>query len=472
MRISYDNALSTSTTMLLRGEYATMLQYLMNSMRENYLTLHQSSCPNPSNPNTPASSLRTDAYVAFVQQVVSLLQQHTPDILPIDKFFTDSSAFPLPSDDPTYLIGKLRNYGLKLTQPRTHKQLTAFFQTVCDRAAVDGEQEYLVNQLVLAMEGERECGGDTLTLRSFLMRGVFPAYVQCAFGHGTAGWVLAMPIVRAATRVIEGIRAEVDSCELGAVRAVILTLGGWVSGVLRALLEGLIGKEMAERGWFFHNPNPMGVMVVLAVESVVGCLPVLDWLVMQPGQGDVEDETGGGSWRMEGKSIVEAVAILVRIIAWINENAFHPPSSDTITSIRGTCRALGISFTHSRVGRGPANDFEHIQHAYLASLHSSLTHEWHHVSTITGDLTLIRNGARRTVSQKSTTSWTEVVNDEVDDRESCILLAKRVFLEFLETAARTEAWGGVVMEERRDIWEGEMGRAGRRGMADSGELFF
>ncbi|RPB20285.1 hypothetical protein L211DRAFT_771909, partial [Terfezia boudieri ATCC MYA-4762] len=278
MRISYDNALSHSTAMLLGGEYATMLQYLMNSMRENYLTLHQNSCPNLSNPNTPVSCLRTDAYVAFVQQVVSLLQQHTPDILPIDKFFTDSSAFPLPSDDPTYLIGKLRNYGLKLTQPRTHKQLSAFFQTVCDRAAVDGEQEYLVNQLVLAMEGERECNGGTLTLRSFLMRGIFPAYVQCAFGHGTAGWVLAMPIVRAATRVVEGIRAELDSCEFGAVRAVITTLGGWVSAVLGALLEGLIEIEMGERGWFFHDPNPLGVMLVLAVESVVGCLPVLDWL--------------------------------------------------------------------------------------------------------------------------------------------------------------------------------------------------
>ncbi|KAF8433806.1 Mus7/MMS22 family-domain-containing protein [Terfezia claveryi] len=476
MRISYDNALSHSTAILLGGEYTTMLQYLMNSMRENYLTLHQNSCPNPSNPNTPVSSLRTDAYVAFVQQIVSLLQQHTPDILPIDKFFTDSSAFPLPSDDPTYLIGKLRNYGLKLTQPRTHKQLTAFFQTVCDRAAVDGEQEYLVNQLVLAMEGEREYDGNTLTLRSFLMRGIFPAYVQCAFGHETAGWVLAMPIIRAATRVVEGIRAELDSCEFGAVRAVISTLGDWVSGVLGALLEGLIAIEMGERGWFFHDPNPLGVMLVLAVESVVGCLPVLDWLVLQPGQGDVEDETGIGSWRMEGQCIVETMAKLVRIIAWINENVFYPPSAVTISSIRSTCSTLGTSFTPSRVSRGPINEvqhIQHIQHAYLKSLHSSLTHEWHHVSTATDDLMLFRNGARRMVNQKSTTSWTAVCNGvEVDDPESCILLAKRVFLEFLMTAARTETWGEVVMEERRDIWEGEIGRGGRRGRGESAGLFF
>lgn len=456
MRISYDNALSTSTSTLLRGEYTTMLQYLMNSMRENYLTLQQSSCPNSSNPNT---SLRTDTYVAFVQQVVSLLQQHTPDILPIDKFFTDSSAFPLPSDDPTYLIGKLRNYGLKLTQPRTHKQLTAFLQTVCDRAAVDGEQEYLVNQLVLAMEGEREYGGDTLTLRSFLMRGVFPAYVQCAFGHGAAGWVLAMPIVRVAARVVEGIRAELDSCEFGAVRAVISTLGGWVSGVLRALLEGLIEKEVAERGWFFHNANPVGVMLVITVESVVGCLPILDWLLIQAGHDD-EDETGINSWHMERKWIVEMVAMLVRIVTWINDNTFDPPSNATIQSIRSTCRAI---ITPSGVPRGPANELQFIQHAYLTSLHFSLSHEWHHVSSTTDDLMLSRNGTRRTVNRKSTTSWTEIFNEvEVDNRASFRLLAKRVFLEFLETAARTEIWGEVVMQERRDIWDGEMGRAGKR----------
>jgi len=441
-----------------------MLAYLMNSMRENYLTLLQSSCPNPPNPDTAVDPLRTNTYVVFVQQVVSLLQQHTPDILPIDKFFTDSTAFPLPSDDPTYLIGKLRNYGLKLTQPRTHKQLTAFFQTVCDRAAVDGEQEYLVNQLVLAMEGEREYGGDALTLRSFLMRGVFPAYVQCAFGHGTAGWVLAIPIIRAATRVVEGIRAELDSCALGAVRAVLSTLSGWVSGVLRALLEGLIEKEMAEWGWFFHNPNPVGVVLVLVVESVIGCLPVLDWLLVHAGQGDVGDETGVDSWRMEGKYILETVAILVRIIAWINENAFDPPSSATIASIRGTCRALGTTLTAAR------NEFQHIQRAYLTSLHSSLTHEWRHASPATDDLVLFQNGARRVVNRKSTTSWSEVFKGvEVGDWETCRVVAKKVFLEFLETAARTELWGEVVMEERRDIWVGEAGRW-KRGSA-VGELF-
>ncbi|KAF8416746.1 Mus7/MMS22 family-domain-containing protein [Tirmania nivea] len=472
MRISYYNALSNPTAMLLRGEYTTMLQYLMNSMRENYLTLYQSCYPNPPISNTPVSSVHSNAYVTFVQQVVSLLQQHTPDILPIDKFFTDSSAFPLPSDDPTYLVGKLRNYGLKLTQPRAHKQLTAFFQTVCDRAAVDGEQEYLVNQLVLAMEGEREYGGDMLTLRSFLMRGVFPAYVQCAFGYGTAGWVLAMPIVRAATRAVEGIRAELDSCEFGAVRAVISALGGWVLGVLRALLEGLIEKEMAERGWFLDNPNPVGVMLVLAVESVVGCLPVLDWLVMQPGQGDDEDEAGNGPWGMEGKWIVDMVAILVRIVAWINENAFYPPSGATISSIRDTCRTIGTIFTPSSAARGPANELQYIQHAYLTSLHSSLTHEWH-VSTTTDDLMFFQNGARRMANRKSTTSWMELFGEvDVNDRESCRALAKRVFLEFLKAAARTEIWGEVVKEEEREIWEREMGRAGRRGRRELGVLLF
>lgn len=461
MRVSYERSLFSSTATLLRGEYSQILQHLMNSMRDNYLTLQQ--IVNPANLTTASSTPQTDSYVTFVQQVVSLLQQHTPDIHPIDKFFTDSAVFPLPSDDPTYVISKLRNYGLTLTQSRKHRQLTAFFQTLCERAAVDGEQEYLVNQLVLAMEGEREQGGDMVTLRSFLFRGVFPAYAECAFGCGTAGWMLAMPIARTVTRIVAGIRAEIDSCEFGNIRGFINTLGEWVECVLQALVNGFVDQEVIS-GWIARGPDPTLAMVVLLVESVVGCLPVLDWLLVHSGQIQVEED-GTGGFYMETKRVTELVEMLIGMISWTNECIFNLTSqaclitfNDIYTEVNTALSGIG---TRSHSG---SNNFEQIHSSYLASLHSSLKQEWHPAAVGSKDLVLFRNGVRRPVNRKSTTSWQEVFGGE-RGAENHEALTRRVMLEFFETAARTEVWGNYVRWQKKDVWDGEVGRRGRAGRA-------
>ena len=416
----------------------------MKSMRENYLTLQQAIDTSSNN-----YSFRTDVYVTFVQQVVSLLQQHTPDIIPVDKFFTDSSAFPLPSDDPTYVVGKLRNYALKLNQPQTHKQLAAFFQSACERAAIDGEQDYLVNQLTLAMEGEQEQSGKVVTLRAFLMQGIFPAYVQCAFGWKVAGWMLAIPVVKAASRAIEGIRAELNSFEFGAVLAVIQTLRGWIRGVMSALVEGFIGIDTLERR---NEPDPVVAMAVLMIQSVVGCLPLLDWLLEQEYAGNEEE------WEMERKWTVDMVVLLIHIIAQLMPSSvppheFFPPTS----SIHNVHRDFNDLFCGTGI---PVNKFEHVHSAYLNTHQSSLSNEWHCVSPSSEELVFTRNSSRRTVSRKSTSLWVEVFAG-VEDGEGCRKLLGQVIREFLEAAARTGVWGWVVRESRRDIWEGEVGRRGR-----------
>lgn len=436
IRIAYDDSPEGSS---LRGEYCILLQSLMRSMRENYL--HQAS------PN--------DVYVPFVQQVVSLLQQHTPDIIPIDKFFTDSSAFPLPSDDPTYVVGKLRNYALKLSQPQTHKQLAAFFQSVCERAAIDGEQDYLVNQLSLAMEGEQEQSRKVVTLRAFLMQGIFPAYVQCAFEWKVAGWMLAIPVVNAASRAIERIRAELNSFESGAILAVIHTLRGWIRGVMRALMEGFIGIDMSER---WDGPDPVVAMAVLMIQSVAGCLPVLDWLLEQECRGSEEEE-----WDMERRWTVDIVVLLIRIIAWLANNKFSSVLPHEFLTPTAMIHDIRKDFNVLFCGTGiPANKFEHVHSMYLNNHQSSLNNEWHCVSPNSEELVFTRNSSRRIVSRKSTSLWVEVFAG-VEGGEGCRKLVGRVIREFLEAAARTGIWGWAVRESRRDIWEGEVGRRGKVG---------
>lgn len=173
----------------------------------------------------------SSAYVKFVQQVVEYLQQHWIDLISIDKFFTDSVAFPLPTNDPLYVVGRLRNYGLKLHYPRARKTLFSFFQSLCQRAAVDGQQEYLVSQLTTALSGNFENGDPTKpTIRAFFLEAIFPVYLECTFRE-SCGWILAVPILKASDRVILRMREDIDSTLYGCVKSVL--------SMLTSLLEGM-----------------------------------------------------------------------------------------------------------------------------------------------------------------------------------------------------------------------------------------
>jgi len=185
---------------VLLQESRDLLRHLMASMKTNYQELGH------------GTNVR-GAYVDFVHRVVEFLQQHTSDICSIDKFFTDSSAFPLPATDPEYVVGRMKSYGVRLADSRTPKQLVAFLQTVTERAAVDNQQTYLVEQLYLSMFDSFEVGDATNpTLRSFLLQAVFPAYISAAF-NSSMGWLLAKPILQAVQRMYGHILEDVDGAD-------------------------------------------------------------------------------------------------------------------------------------------------------------------------------------------------------------------------------------------------------------------
>lgn len=156
---------------------------------------------------------------------------HSTDLVAVNPFFTDSSAFPLPAADPTYVVGKLKNYALKLQHQNGHKPLIAFFETICVRAAVDREQEYLVSQLTTALSGTFEDGDPNKpTLRAFFVGVVFPVYVECTFRE-PCGWIQAVPILKAAEQVIFTMREDIDSSLYGCVTSVL--------SMLTSLLEAM-----------------------------------------------------------------------------------------------------------------------------------------------------------------------------------------------------------------------------------------
>ncbi|KXT14505.1 hypothetical protein AC579_9559 [Pseudocercospora musae] len=179
-----------------RSIYAAVLRQLMQAMKQNYQELHMEE------ESEVADATAQGSYIEFVQHVVSLLQQHTSDICKVDPFFTDSNAFPLPVRDPTYVVGKLKRYSPRLDEAKSRKELAVFMQTVSERAAADGQQQYLAEQLFEAMKATPEGNLSTApSLRHVLLTSMFPAYINTTFAT-TCGWVLAIPILEACKQVV------------------------------------------------------------------------------------------------------------------------------------------------------------------------------------------------------------------------------------------------------------------------------
>ncbi len=260
MRVSLEQAVFDSAVdaAQLRQEYKDLLKHLMGTMKHNYQELGH------------GSNIR-GAYVDFVHGVVSFLQQHTSAICPIDRFFTDNGAFPLPAADPTYVVGQLKNYALRLQDQRTPKQLAVFLQSVSERAAVDGQQPYLVDQLHAAMSNAFEASvAAKPTLRSFIIKAIIPAYTSLAFTT-QSGWILALPFLLALRKVFSELLLDLDGCDYDSVAAVASIVTVFLDSVRRSLGVLLYPSGLLGEGRFLKTLSAY-------YAAITAILPVLDYL--------------------------------------------------------------------------------------------------------------------------------------------------------------------------------------------------
>ena len=183
----------------LRAEYQDLLKHLMTQMKQNYLALGQ------------GSNFR-GAYVDFLHCVVESLQEHTSSIGVVDRFFTDSSTFPLPTSDPNYVVGKLKSYGTRLSDPKMQKEVVVFLQSVSERAAADRRQDSLVMQLQTAMSSSLHNAIAGPTLCALLAKAIVPAYIQVAFKN-SVGWVFAVPFLKALQKVFKEVHLGLNGCD-------------------------------------------------------------------------------------------------------------------------------------------------------------------------------------------------------------------------------------------------------------------
>lgn len=267
IRVSVENAVfePSMNGNELRQEVKDLLKHLMATMKRNYQELGH------------GSNVR-GAYVDFVHRVIEFLQQHTSTICPIDRFFTDNGAFPLPATDPTYVVGQLKNYGLRLQDARTPKQLVVFLQSVSERAAIDGQQPYLVGQLHTAMSNDFELGVfSTPTLRSFIVKNIVPAYIEMAFSTA-CGWVLAMPYLQALQKVFGEVLEDLDGANSGSVAAIASTITAFLDSIRHS-----IGRLIDHSGQS-RTKDARTLRTLSACYSAMSALlPVLDYLVRLPG---------------------------------------------------------------------------------------------------------------------------------------------------------------------------------------------
>ena len=264
MRLSLEEAVSDSSrdVALLRQGYHSLLKHMMGTMKHNYQELGH------------GSHIR-GSYVEFVHHVVELLQQHTSTICPVDRYFTDNGAFPLPATDPTYVVGQLKNYALRLGDTGTLKQLTVFLQSVSERAAVDGQQDYLVSQLHIAMsDASEDCQSKKPTLRSFLVKAVVPAYLGLAYAPigRDCGWILVLPYLRALQRIFTELMLDLDGANASSVDGVISIINAYLDSMYQTLKSFLSSSMTLVEA---------GILKLMSAcySTLTAALPTLDYVV-------------------------------------------------------------------------------------------------------------------------------------------------------------------------------------------------
>lgn len=261
MRMALEDAHCEMSSDLVnvRQEYVAMVKNLMNTMKRNYQELGQ-------------GSVIKGAYVEFVQRVIEFLQQHTSDFCPVDRFFVDSAGFPLPATDPTYIVGRLRNYALRLHDSRTPKQLAVFLQSVCERAAVDGQQNYLAGQLHTAMSNVIERGSTGKpTLQSFLVKGIIPAYIEVAFGT-SIGWLLVSPILQAVRDVFRQLFKSLNGASTSSINAVASILTAFLNSARSATRLLTVHSGLLEQSHILR-------LLKLVYSGITALVPVIDYII-------------------------------------------------------------------------------------------------------------------------------------------------------------------------------------------------
>ncbi len=251
----------------LRQEYNQLLKRLMLVMKKNV----QEMQPDAKNRHK---------YIKIIQDVVGLLQEYTSDICPVDSFFTDSEEFPLPTNDPSYVVGRLKNYGYRTASPGVLKQLAVYIRIRCESAAQNDQQFQLSHQLRQSMYSGYETGNPkNPTMRWVFVMGIFPAYLKVSLRNPESGWILAKPILDATRGMFKDLGQALNPLDLssiGSVVDIIMTIFESLYWTLNSVFKTAEGREKDPKD--FLNTRIAFQTYNVIFFTIASALPVLDFL--------------------------------------------------------------------------------------------------------------------------------------------------------------------------------------------------
>ncbi|EUC38975.1 hypothetical protein COCCADRAFT_81580 [Bipolaris zeicola 26-R-13] len=241
-----------------RRLYACILKDFMTSMKYNYQQLSQ-------------GTTITGAYVEFVQKIVQFLKQYTSDIVPVLPFFTDSAAFPLPAEDPTYVVARLCGYAPKLSDSGKAKQLSVFMQTVAQQAAADNQQTYLVHQLTTALCTDQAPAADRATLRSVLLQAIFPAYLEEMLSSSTA-FAICLPILQALPPTLDTMIFDLRINQPESLALIATSIVSISNAFIRAT------EQLKDNRHLLHRPYVLSALTHI-LDAMTSILPPLEYII-------------------------------------------------------------------------------------------------------------------------------------------------------------------------------------------------
>ncbi|KAL4893169.1 Mus7/MMS22 family-domain-containing protein [Aspergillus ambiguus] len=281
-----------------KQEYRELVQRMMLSMKANYQELGS------------GTAVAQSDYVDFVHRVVGFLQQYTRDICPVDHFFTDPSSFPLPLDDPTYIVARVKSYEPKLSSGKSAKALIVFIQSASERAAIDRRQTYFVEQLHASMEEAYESGdAHRPTLRAFLFQSAFPAYLEVALSS-PAGWILSRPIIETISLTSRELLFNMDATDPRCVSSLVEIFSSIFRSSYHALMTVVDNIDLLKE-------PPVVLIVSSMIEMITSALRVVDYI-------DRATAAGG--------TLVSQVHVFRQIFLFIASHIHGCPLSDFTAS--------------------------------------------------------------------------------------------------------------------------------------------
>jgi hypothetical protein len=269
MQASYDPSAKLSADGSGSQQYLGIIKGMMSSMKTNFTEIKQYAA-------AKGDDSAKGKYVEFVHAVVGLLQQHTSGFCAIDPFFTDSTLFPLPANDPAYAVGKLRSYAAQGDDPSAMKRLTSFFQTMSERAAIDQQQQAFTTQLELSMLGGLP-GERRARLWGILIDAVFPAYLDACISRGFGG-LFAPPVLMAMSSGFDGVQyLHSETGPLAAASAAELATSALAVARGSAVHVMQVDRALEEPGCLR--------LLACAFRLATSTLPCLDYASRQLGKG-------------------------------------------------------------------------------------------------------------------------------------------------------------------------------------------